>query len=149
MTTNQVELALDGYRELISVLASARTPEFPDPSVTMAQMRVLMVLEAVGETRMSGLAPHLGISLSTLSSLVERLVEARLAQRREDSSDRRNVLVSLTSEGIALLDKFQELGVDHLRSLFDLLAEDEIETVTQAIALLIGAARRLAPEEHR
>ncbi len=115
----------------------------------MAQMRVLMLLEAVGETRMSGLAPRLGISLSTLSSLVEKLVEARLAQRRDDATDRRSVLVSLTPEGSALLDKLQELGVEHLRSLFELLSNDEIETVTQAIQLLIGAARRLAPEEPR
>ena len=149
MTTNQVQRALDGYRELVQVLSAARTPEFPDPSVTMAQMRVLMLLEAVGETKMSGLAPRLGISLSTLSSLVDRLVEARLAQRREDATDRRSVLVSLTPEGSALLGKLQELGVEQLRGLFELLSDQEVETVIQAIELLTDAARRLPPEETR
>ncbi len=83
----------------------------------MSQMKVLMLLAVGGERRMSDLAPQLGISLSTLSSLVERLVEADLAQRREDARDRRNVLVSLTPGGRALLDRFQELGAEHLREL--------------------------------
>src|SRR5688572_2500187 len=99
MTTAQLEKALAGYRELVEVLSAARTPDFPDPGVTMAQMRVLMLLDGVGESRMSDLAPKLGISPSTLSSLVERLVEADLAQRRDDARDRRSVLVSLTPGG--------------------------------------------------
>lgn len=142
-----IERALTGYRELVEIISAARTPEFPDPSVTMAQMRVLMLLGAVGEARMSDLAPKLVISLSTLSSLVEKLVEAGFAQRRDDPRDRRNVLVSLTGPGAALLDTLQELGIDHLRSLLVQLDESAIATVTNAIELLVGAARQLSPED--
>jgi DNA-binding MarR family transcriptional regulator len=114
----------------------------------MSQMKVLMLLAVGGERRMSDLAPQLGISLSTLSSLVERLVEADLAQRGEDPRDRRSVLVSLTSEGRALLDRFQELGGEQLRELLSHLSPGELETVNQAIEVLVAAARRLAtPEE--
>jgi DNA-binding MarR family transcriptional regulator len=142
-----VERAVAGYRELVEVLSAAHTPEFPDPSVTMAQMRVLMLLGAVGEARMSDLAPKLGISLSTLSSLVEKLVEAGFAQRRDDPRDRRNVLVSLTTRGTSLLDTMQELGMEHLRTLLLELDDKAIATVTNAIELLVGAARRLTPED--
>jgi DNA-binding MarR family transcriptional regulator len=110
----------------------------------MAQMRALMLLSAVGESRMSDLAPHLGISLSTLSSLVDRLVESGFAQRHDDPRDRRSVLVSLTDAGAHLLDSMQELGVDHLRQLLVNLDDDEIQTVNNAIELLVAAARRLA-----
>jgi DNA-binding MarR family transcriptional regulator len=96
---------------------------------------------------MSDLAPRLGISLSTLSSLVERLVEASYAQRRDDPRDRRNVLVSLSAEGEGLLDTFQELGVRHLRDLLAQLDESELEAVNQTIGVLVAAARRLATEE--
>jgi DNA-binding MarR family transcriptional regulator len=143
-----IDRALSGYRELVETLSAARTPEFPDPSVTMAQLRVLMLLAAAGEARMSDLVPQLGISLSTLSSLVDRLFESGYAQRREDPRDRRNVLVSLTAEGTHLLDSFQELGADHLRTLLAHLNDTEIETVNQAIDVLVAAARRLAAEEH-
>jgi DNA-binding MarR family transcriptional regulator len=149
MTPKQtsVERALAGYRELVEILSASRAPEFPETSVTMAQMRVLMLLSVTGETRMSQLAPQLGISLSSLSSLVDRLVEADLARRRDDPTDRRNVLVSLTAQGVALLDTFQELGVEHLRALLDQLTDREIESVNHAIDVLVAAARRLTMEE--
>ncbi len=138
-----VETALAGYRELVERLSAAQKPEFPDPSVTMAQMRVLMLLSVVGEARMSDLSPKLGISLSTLSSLVDRLVDADLARRREDARDRRNVLVSLTPAGAAVLDNLQELGARHLRELLAHLDEAELRSVNDTIALLVSAARRL------
>ena len=149
VTTKQsaIERALAGYGQLVETLSSARTPEFPDHSVTMAQMRVLMLLSVVGEARMSDLAPKLGISPSTLSSLVDRLVEAGLAHRGADERDRRTVLVSLAPAGSALLDRFQELGIEHLRKLLELLDEPGMDTVNQAIELLVAAARRLRAED--
>jgi len=111
----------------------------------MAQMKVLMLL-SVGEARMSDLSHQLGVSPSTVSSLVERLVEAHFAQRREDERDRRNVLVSLTPEGIEVLDTFQELGIRHLRELLTQLDEEGLSSVNQALEHLVAAARRLSAE---
>jgi len=143
---DHVEHVVAGYQELVHVLSAGRTPEFPDSGLTMAQMKVLMLLSVGGETRMSDLAARLGISLSTLSSLVEKLVEGSLAQRRDDPRDRRNVLVSLSTNGESLLDTFQELGIRHLRDLLSQLDTDELSTVNQAVDLLVAAAHRLNPE---
>lgn len=143
----EIERALAGYARLVELLSAANAPEFPDPHVTMAQMRVLMLLSAVGEARMSYLAHKLGISPSTVSSLVDRLVESGLAHRREDPSDRRSVLVSLAEAGSHVLDQFNELGRDALRALLEQLGDAEVAVVNQAIDLLVAAARRLNPEE--
>ena len=148
MASEPIERALAGYGQIVELLSAGRMPEFPD-HVTMAQMRVLMLLSVGGESRMSDLAPKLGISPSTLSSLVDKLVEADLAHRRADARDRRTVRVSLTPAGSALLDRFQELGVEHLRALLEQLDEGQIEVVNQAIKLLVAAARRLSAEEPR
>jgi DNA-binding MarR family transcriptional regulator len=129
-------------------MSGTRTPEFPDPSVTMAQMRVLMLLSAVGEARMSDLAHQLGISPSTLSSLVDRLVEARFVTRRDDARDRRSVLVSLAPAGSQLLDQFNELGAGALRELLEQVDAKDIVTVNKAIDLLVAAARRVSSEEN-
>ena len=143
----QIDAALAGYARLVELLSATHTPEFPDPHVTMAQMRVLMLLSAVGEARMSDLAHQLGIAPSTLSSLVDRLVEARLANRREDARDRRTVLVSLAPAGARMLDQFNELGADALRALLGQLNDEDLTTVNQAIELLVAAARRLSAEQ--
>jgi DNA-binding MarR family transcriptional regulator len=151
MTTNHKTTNIDhvvaGYNELVALLSATRTPEVPASHLSMAQMKVLMLLSSTGETRMSDLSPRLGISLSTLSSLVDRLVDSDLAQRREDQRDRRNVLVSLTAAGTELLDSFQELGVRHLRELLSQLDEQELNTVNKAVDHLVAAAHRLNPED--
>jgi len=128
-------------------MSGARSQEFPVPHVTMAQMRVLMLLSAVGEARMSDLAHQLGISPSTLSSLVDRLVEANFVSRRDDARDRRSVLVSLTTGGTRLLDQFNELGAGALRELLEQIDARDIVTVNKAIELLVAAARRLTAED--
>jgi 4'-phosphopantetheinyl transferase len=147
-TDADVERVLDGYRELIQVLSAARTPELPDSSVTMAQMRVLMVLSGVAEARMSELAASLGISLSTASGLVDRLVEAHFVARHTVEADRRQVVVTLTGEGAAFLDHFQELGLSHLRELLAHLSPTDVATVRRAVELLISAAVELPKEDN-
>jgi DNA-binding MarR family transcriptional regulator len=142
-----IDAALAGYARLVELLSGERTLEFPDPHVTMAQVRVLMLLSAVGETRMSDLAHRLGISAPTLSSLVDRLVEAGLVIRRDDQHDRRSVLVSLAPAGAHMLDQFNELGADALRSLLEQLNDEDLLIINHAIELLVAAARQLTAEE--
>ncbi|MGZ8769239.1 MarR family winged helix-turn-helix transcriptional regulator, partial [Aeromicrobium sp.] len=96
-----VERLLDDYRRLVQMLSVARPAEtLLESSVTMAQMKVLMLLSALNESRMSELASALHLSLSTVSGLVDRLVESGLASRRTDAHDRRQVIVSLTAQGV-------------------------------------------------
>jgi len=141
-----LDAALDGYRELAQLLAGSRQPELPDSTVTMAQMRVLMLLSTIGESPMSELAASLRITLSTLSGLVDRLVESGLVSRRTDENDRRHVIVSLTENGKSFLEYFQEVGVNHLRDLLERLSPADLETVTNTLELLINAARELSKE---
>jgi DNA-binding MarR family transcriptional regulator len=145
-SADPIERAIAGYTQLVELLSASRTPEFPDPQVTMAQMRVLMVLAAVGEARMSDLAQQVGISPSTLSSLVDRLVEGGLANRLDDPRDRRSVLVALAPAGSRMLDQFSELGSEALRALLEQLDAKGIVTVNKAIELLVAAARRLSED---
>jgi DNA-binding MarR family transcriptional regulator len=141
-----IERALEGYAQIVQLMSATRTPEFPDPHVTMAQMRVLMLLSAIGEARMSDIAHQLGITPSTLSSLVDRLVEAGLATRKDDPRDRRSVVVALAPAGMRMLDQFNELGAGALRSLLEQVPDRDIVTVNKAIELLVAAARRLSED---
>src|SRR4029078_2511418 len=110
----------------------------------MAPMRVLMLPAGVSETRMSELAGALGVSMSTASGLVDRLVESHLVARHTDATDRRQVLVSLTADGGAFLDHFQELGLSHLRELLVRLSPTDIATVRQTVEILIQDAHQPA-----
>ena len=143
----EIDLALDEYRKLVHMLSGARPTEILESSVTMAQMKVLMLL-SVSDSGMSELATALHLSLSTISGLVERLVESGLATRRTHADDRRQVIASISPEGSAFLDRFQELGVSHLRQLLAVLAPSDIATVRRGLELLITAAQALPQEDN-
>ena len=157
MATNQItqrdidariQTVVDGYDRVVRNLTATRSAGIFESSVTMAQLKVLMLLGAKPETRMSELATFLHLSLSTVSGLVEKLVENGLALRRTDDIDRRHVLVSLTPQGGTFLDRFQELGKETLRELLSQLTADEVEIVAKAMNVLIGAAERVTEREN-
>ena len=139
----RIQKVVDGYDLIVRQLTATRSVEIFESTVTMAQLKVLMLLGAKPETGMSELAGALHLSLSTVSGLVERLVESDLAIRRTDADDRRHVLVSLTSEGATFLDRFQELGKETLRALLMQLTAAEVECVAEAMNVLIRAAERV------
>ncbi|MER3418516.1 MAG: hypothetical protein C4343_05345 [Chloroflexota bacterium] len=138
-----------GYERLMQRLAERHAPDFLDIAVTMPQAKVLYVVGAAGRLHMSELAARLGVSLSTVSGLVDRLVDQGLLDRRDDPADRRQVLVSLTSTGTAFIDRFRELNARQLRELLDVLNEEELADVERALAHLDRAAERLAFEPDR
>ena len=157
MTTNQIgerdlatriQMVVDGYDTVVRSLTATRSAGIFESTVTMAQLKVLMLLGAKPETHMSELTTDLHLSLSTVSGLVEKLVENGLAARRTDDADRRQVLVSLTAQGGMFLDRFQELGKETLRELLSQLTADEVETVAQAMNVLIGAAERVIERDN-
>jgi DNA-binding MarR family transcriptional regulator len=140
-----VDETVEAFERFIQVVSSSHAPTVVETSLSMAQMKVLYILGAQREIHMSELVPILGVSLSTVSGLVDRLVDAGLAGRREDPIDRRHVFVAVTPAGDDLLDRFRELGTRQFRSLLDGLSAAEIASVHAAIDLLTTAAARKDP----
>ena len=130
-------------------MADSHAPEFLEIAVTMPQAKLLYLLGAAGDLHMSELVTRLGVSLSTVSGLVDRIVEAGLATRREDRADRRQVVVGLTPAGITFIDRFRELNARQMRELLDHLDDAELASVHAALAALSHAADRLAARSER
>ena len=125
-------------------LAGGHAPEFLEIAVTMSQAKLLYLVSALGDLHMSDLVVRLGVSLSTVSGHVDRVVEAGLATRRDDPVDRRQVVVGLTPAGKAFIDGFRELNARQMRELLALLADDELAELHRSLAALSRAAQRLA-----
>lgn len=64
-----------------------------------AQLHVLGVLHELAPITVSHLATRLAISPPSASAMVDRLVDAGLAERARSDEDRRTVSVSLTKDG--------------------------------------------------
>lgn len=144
-----VDEVIAGYELLMQRMASSHAPEFLEIAITMPQAKVLYLLRASGELHMSELVIRLGVSLSTVSGLVDRVVEAGLAVRHEDRADRRQVVVGLTPAGVDFIDRFRELNAREMRGLLQLLDDAELDSVRRALVALGGAADRRAASPTR
>lgn len=74
--------------------------------LTMAQLRALITLDDGGQVTVGQLAERLGIGMPAASSIIDRLVEEGLADRRQDPVDRRRAVVRASpagSESVAAL----------------------------------------------
>lgn len=76
-----------------------------DSSVTVPQLRVLVMLSVHGSMNLSAVAERLGVNASNASRTCERLVGAGLVDRREDSQDRRQIALRLAPSGRRLVRK--------------------------------------------
>ena len=132
-----------GYESLMHSLADNHAPEFLEIAITMPQAKLLYLLGASGELHMSALVQRLGVSLSTISGLVDRVVDHGLATRREDPADRRQVLVGLTPAGETFIDRFRELNARQMHDLLATLDDAELDAVHEGLAALARAAQRL------
>jgi DNA-binding MarR family transcriptional regulator len=119
--------------------------------LTMPQLKALMCA-AQHEGATSGqIASSLGIGLSTLTGIVDRLAEQDLVTRREDLKDRRVTRVLPTPRGQQLVDELLEYRKEVITALLSRLDGDQLRCVDTAFTYLIEAANGMAtdrqPEE--
>lgn len=146
---DRIERVLLVFERFMNGMMSTHAPEFADVEVTMAQAKVLYVLAAAEALRMSELATRLGVSMSTASGAVDRLVELGLIERRADPLDRRQVFVAVTPAGAEVLERMRELNTRQMRGLLTRLRRDELAAVERAIDVLSRAAGIHAPPADR
>lgn len=82
---------------------SARALAGTDESLTLPQLRALVVLEDSGPLKLVALAGMLDVNPSAAMRMADRLEAAGLADRKVNPANRREVTVRLTRRGSALV----------------------------------------------
>jgi DNA-binding MarR family transcriptional regulator len=98
------------------------------------QLRALTALRMANGANLATLAEEMGVTVSTASRLVDRLVAAEWVHRRPSPDSRREISLTLTASGKALLRRFDDRRVLRLRECLDRLAADRQEAVIEALA---------------
>ena len=141
---------LDLNREMMREFHRGLPFEWLSTEVTMPQFKTLMVLYGMEQAPMGDLAEALGTGVSTVTGIVDRLVEHGLVAREEDRRDRRVVVGRPTSEGIALVDRLLGAARERMRQSVGRLTIDEIRLVHAAARLLCqSATAAFSPGEQR
>jgi len=105
-------------------------------NLTIQQLRVLMLLFAEGGMSAHKLAEAVGVSLATLTGIVDRLEARALVHRSLDPHDRRVRRIDLTTEGRALVSDFIELGRERKRSLLHRLDLRVLRNLVEAVEVM-------------
>jgi DNA-binding MarR family transcriptional regulator len=108
--------------------------------LTMPQLRLLYVLVNDGRHGAGALARLLGLAPSSVTGLVDRLVERGLARRDEDPHDRRVVRTAATPAGQELIEALVAQRRDQLLRLFGRLSPDEQADLGRILRALMRAA---------
>ncbi|HSW43350.1 MAG TPA: MarR family transcriptional regulator [Patescibacteria group bacterium] len=141
---DRVERIVMTYETLMHRVASAHAPEFLAVGVTMSQAKVLYLVQAEPGLRMSELSARLCVSLSTISGVVDRLVDQGFLSRTDDPADRRQVVLGITHAGADQVELFRELSSGQVRDLLAQLDEADLAVVERALDVLAAAALRPA-----
>jgi len=123
------------YRAMMHRFKAGSGGAWMEIDLTIAQLRTLLVLAEEGPLVIGQIAQRLGIGLSTGGHLVDRLVQAGLAERKEDSGDRRRTLARLTPKGEELHAKLLN-PVQHMQNLIQKLDEDDLAALLQGLRAL-------------
>jgi DNA-binding MarR family transcriptional regulator len=93
--------------------------------LSILQIQTLVFLKQNKKSSMSDIAEYFHIELPSATSLVNKLCEQKLAERHNDPTDRRLVIIVLTKAGITLLEQAMNQRRKKLEKMLSYLTEKE------------------------
>ena len=106
------------------------------------QLRALTALRQLTEANLAQLAEEMGVTVSTTSRLVDRLVAADWVHRAPSPHNRREISLTLTETGKRLLRRYDKRRVELLGERLQRLPQDRRDSVCRGAG---GAGPRGAP----
>ena len=137
-----VQQVLDHYPR---IFFACHTRHRRDPTtkrlLSQHQGSILDHLDDVEPTSLMDLAKHMGVTPSTMSLSIERLVRRGYVLRRRDPRDRRRLNLLLSPAGVRVKEAQQVLEPARVRGMLAALSSEDRAAALRGLALLARAAR--------
>jgi DNA-binding MarR family transcriptional regulator len=117
--------------------------------LSVMQFRAMVYLDLDPGASLSAVAEYLGLTLPTVSQMIDGMVEKGLVTRQESTIDRRRIRLSLTDQGRDVLEKSFSGTQAYLGEIISQLEVQELATLYQVLQLLdslFSPARLSRPE---
>lgn len=102
------------------------------------QLRALTALREAPRANLNDLASAMGVTVSSTSRLVDRLVDAGLVDRSPSPTTRREISLSLTPVGRRRLQRYDQLRLASARAHLEAVPTADRESVVAALHRLVG-----------
>ena len=104
--------------------------------MSIPQFRTLALVYRKERVSLSEVAEHIGLTLPTMSTLVDGLVDRGLISRREDPEDRRRMTLALTEQGRSGFESAREATAAYLEQRLRQLSPSNRATITGSMHIL-------------
>jgi DNA-binding MarR family transcriptional regulator len=131
------EVLLAGLRRAMAISVRA-ADEMGD--LSPVQLRALTVLQETPRANLNDLASAMGVTVSTTSRLVDRLVAAGLVDRKPSAQTRREITLTLTRTGRNRLQRYDRLRLAEVRACLDAVPPADRDSVVTALHQLIAGS---------
>lgn len=111
--------------------------------LTMPQLKTLIYVSKNAGATSGQIAQSLGVGLSTITGLVDRLEEQKLVTRRDDPRDRRITRVLPTPQGSELVDSLIQYRNEAVTAILSQLSPEQLVQVEIAFQYLVEAVARV------
>lgn len=141
--TNETTAVLDGLRRIVRVLRESSREAESKLGVSGSQLFALKALSEARQLSLSELAERTRTHQSSVSVVVKRLVRSKLVARKASPEDARQLELSLTPKGRALLKRAPNAAQDRLILAVEALPRGERQALGRVLAHLseaMGAA---------
>src|ERR1700730_14378134 len=139
MTDDRLQLIkriLDCAGLLFQNVSPSRNQAWLTVNLTMPQLKALMCVAANDGAPSGHIARRLGVGLSTVPGIVDRLAEHDLVTRHEDPDDRRVTKVRPTARGRTLVDELTRYRDEAINTLLSRLDAEQLQVVEMGFIYL-------------
>ena len=138
---------MGAQQRLQHLFAHDRSDPLFASQLTMPQLKILLLLYRLGDTSGRELAGLMGVSLATMSGMVDRLVAHDLVTRAEDPHDRRVRRITLSATGTRMIADIITAGNEKQARLLRRLTDTELRSVAAAMQAMVRVAGEEAEAE--
>lgn len=115
-------------RDIRCEMRSRRTAELAVP-----QFRTMIFVDQNKGASLSEAADHIGLTLPSMSKMVDNLTRSGLMTREEHPKDRRRVKLAITSRGLKILETSKKGTIKYLAEKLNGVSPKDLETIAKAV----------------
>lgn len=140
-TGNLVSAVVGLNSDLQRRLAAGGSDAWMDlQNITVKQLKVMLILSQREQVTVSALAHRLRVHISTVTGILDRLVQQKLVSRQEDPEDRRHVISHLTEDGNDVLHRlYYGVGHEELKTRLESLDAEDLRALERGLRALVRA----------
>jgi DNA-binding MarR family transcriptional regulator len=142
----RIQRILDCSEVVIQKTNPVRDRAWLSVDLTMPQLKSLIYVTKRDGATSGQIANSLGVGLSTITGVVDRLTEQDMVSRHEDPRDRRVTRVVPTPRGRALVEDLLQFRNETISAMLSRLTTDQLHTVETAFQFLADAVEAISNE---